>query len=188
MWRADEPRKWKDAVHEYPSYIGPNSNVDQKKLDIVFNHLKDGLSIEQAQHRITMMIEENKQNTDGWRYPRISGEYRGIGMYDEALKYAKLGILSYRMDVRNSSIKELMFVCDVLGDKWNLIKDNLLDLLDTDSNLNICPMVLEYLALSYYYTNDFANAVIAHDKALLYDTDKNHSFIYTNDKFFKSVK
>lgn len=185
IWRADEPRKWQDAVHEWPSYIGNNDSSAVSRKDIVFNHLQSGISVETAKFRIDTMIKEN--SSDGWRYPRISGEYRGIGMYPEAIENAKLGLLSPRLDIQKTSMNELFFACEEMGDKWNNVKDALNDLIQKNERMGNSPLILEYLALAYYYLSDITVAIATHDKARACDTNQEFQFIIDNDRYYHSV-
>ena len=185
MWRTDEPRVWRDAVHEYPDYQGTtNSALADNKYDIVFNHLRAGDGDYRADFNIKSMINDLKQGGT-WRLPRLSGECRGVGRYKEALDFARQGVsISARFDIMNDSMKELLLVCNDLGDQWTLVKFHLLDLMNLKPELKETPFVLEYLALSYYYTKDIDSARELHEKAKRLDPDKTLKFIMENDGFF----
>jgi tetratricopeptide (TPR) repeat protein len=185
MWRANEPRQWRDAVHEWPAYIGNNDGSAVSKMDIVFNHLQNDLPLEVAKFRIDTMVREN--SSDGWRYPRISGEYRGIGMYPEAIENAKLGLLSPRLDVQKTSMNELFFVCEEMGKKWENVRDALADLVQKHENIAISPLILEYLALAYYYLGDTKAALANHTRAKELDINKELQFIIDNDKYYEAL-
>jgi hypothetical protein len=84
----------------------------------------------------------------------------------------------------NDSMKELLLVCNDLGDQWTLVKFHLLDLMELKPDLKESPFILEYLALSYYYTSDMDSARKTHEKAKRLDSDRKLKFILENDGFF----
>lgn len=188
MWRTDEPRVWIDSVHEYPAYKGNNSALAENNFNIIFNHLRSGDGNYRADFNIQRMLEDVKQG-GVWRLPRISGECRGVGRFEEALKYAKDGfLLSDRFDVMNDSMNELLLTCEELeGSKWTLLRDHLLDILESKPSLLQSPFINEYLALSYYYENNLKEARKYHKKALELDTKQEFMFIVTNDKFYRDL-
>ena len=184
IWKADEPRLWQDAVHEYPAYKGTTGNpYAVNNFDIVFNHLKSGEGRHSSDRNIRSMLKDLDAGGT-WRLPRISGEFRGIGKLEEAIEFAKQGLCVERMDVMSDSMSELEMACDDLGDRWNHMKFHLLDVIDANVELRDSSFVLEYLALSYYYIGDKELARETHEKAKRFDPDHELEFIWRNDPFF----
>lgn len=188
MWRTDEPRVWADSVHEYPAYKGKGSPLADNNFDIVFNHLRSGDGQYRADFNINRMLKDVEQG-GLWRLPRLSGECRGVGRLEEALKYAKDGfLLTDRFDVINDSMNELLLTCDALSDnKWSLMREHLFDIIEKKPKLSESPFIAEYIALSYFYDNDMENARYYHKKAVDLDVTNEFMFIKMNDKFYKLV-
>lgn len=187
MWRTDEPRVWIDSVHEYPAYKGNNSALADNNFGIVFNHLRSGDGDYRADFNIQRMLEDVNQG-GYWRLPRLSGECRGVGRLEDALKYAKDGfLLTDQFDVINDSMNELLLTCGELSNehKWGLVREHLFDILNAKPKLADSPFINEYLALSYYYENNLGKARDFHQKALELDTKQEFMFIVTNDWFYR---
>jgi hypothetical protein len=185
MWRTDEPRIWKDSVHEYPAYQGTtDSALATNNFDIVFNHLRSGDGSYRSDFNIKRMMADVTQG-GLWRLPRLAGECRGVGRLEESLDFARQGFLKTdQFDIHNDSMNELLLVCEALGDKWKLVNFHLTEIMSVKPSLRTSPFVLEYVALSYYYLHDKELANKYHKMAVDLDTEGEFLFIKTNDRFY----
>ena len=70
----------------------------------------------------------------------------------------------------------------------NFLKENLIDMKREHAELKESPLILEYLALSYYYTQEVEKAILSHNKAKELDVDKSFDFVWNNDLFFQKLE
>lgn len=184
IWSAEYPRKWVGRVHEYPKCIG--QYVDPVTCNIVFDHLK----VDHKHYRSKLIIdtiwfEIKDRGITRW-YPYLAQEYRGEGLYLEAIncctQYLKLDKVEDE-HLKTALDEALTIFSKTSNDQWQEFFSWISPLIN--SRLLNNPIICEYLAMCSYYKKYPELAKLFNQKAQsLADNSKTYQFIYRNSKFY----
>lgn len=174
IWKH-KTRHWERPCHEYPV---PDNGIDNPVIgDIIFNHIKESNTDYRADHHIQLMQEEIDSGNLGWMFYQAK-EHLIKGDIDAAkeiyLEYIKSGDESRRDDAITQ-----------LGELY-LSRKEYSDLINAFDSISIKdhPMILEYIAIAYYWFGGKKQAYDWHQIAKKNDVNNKYPRLVDNDIYF----